>query len=1046
MIYKIYDKPISKNERQELNDKILISVLKGRTDISNDDIYNYYTGIGGLHGLEMKDFDNFHDYTEAKKALELGQFFTPHLLCKKMVELAAPTYSDTVLDMCCGMGNFFNHLPNQYNVYGCDIEENAVKVAKRLYPDANIELNDMQYYDPKMSFDIILGNPPFNIDIDGISSQHFFSHKAFWLLKPGGLMLLVMPMSYLANESTDRTYINMINRDFSFIGQTKLASNTFKSVGVSNFETKFMAFLRKSDSMDMTPYKPEEFISIQDMDNRLKEIRQYRKKLRLKLVQEENMLSEGSLSSRLHDYKQKQKSLKSDLKNKKTVTQKSHHLDNLFKSLSCQVGKKSFERDVQKYLYELKTHKRLSSVYPKAEAFVAKYRNQRPPHNCSEEQRKHWENHTRITPEQVLKRLRLYVKNQNKKAQKRYELRHTQYGFILKNLANPFAVKNTNKYVSMVDLIANDAQLPVPQKMTPLLKKQYNYANKFIDRKKRDFERESGKFKEMQRVKSLDNYLDGLTFVSMKQKLSKFSDLQKFDAGLLFQKRYSLLNWQQGSGKTAVLYHFGKYHMINRRVKNVVIVAPSNAVHMTWEKFLKYNNEEYVLATKPEDLQNIQEGKFVIISVSMLGKVDDAIRQFMRERSQKVCLLFDESDELTSDLSLRTKRTLKCFRRAKYKMLGTGTTTRNYISELYSQFQLLYNSSVLFLCHCPEYYYENDDKLIISKTNNYFNKPFPPRGGAYLFKACFNPGKATVFGIEKQNQDVYNKIALWDIIERTIVTRKFKEFAGDKYDIHTHTVEPGIGELGVYEKVLDDFVSICNMYFQNTGDARKDSALKIVRQIQLLIKACSVPDSMPGYIGTGLPKKVIHIEGMIRNMKERVAVGTTSIDALDYYEKHFKDAFPDRPLFVIKGNVTFNKRQKLIDKFESTENGILICTQQSLKSSINIPECNEVILESLQWNIPRMEQFYFRFIRFDSDGFTNVHFVNYASSIEQNIMSLILTKERLNDFIQTGEVTEESAVFDEFGVSTSVIDSLFVREYNDEGKSFIRWGQQKIVA
>ncbi len=52
-----------------------------------------------------------------------------------------------------------------------------------------------------MNVDIILGNPPFNLDMDGIKSQHFFSHKAYWLLNPGGLMLLVMPASYLASES-----------------------------------------------------------------------------------------------------------------------------------------------------------------------------------------------------------------------------------------------------------------------------------------------------------------------------------------------------------------------------------------------------------------------------------------------------------------------------------------------------------------------------------------------------------------------------------------------------------------------------------------------------------------------------------------------------------------------------------------------------------------------------------------------------------------------------------------------------------------------------
>ncbi len=63
-----------------------------------------------------------------------------------------------------------------------------------------------------------------------------------------------------------------------------------------------------------------------------------------------------------------------------------------------------------------------------------------------------------------------------------------------------------------------------------------------------------------------------------------------------------------------------------------------------------------------------------------------------------------------------------------------------------------------------------------------------------LFKACHCPGKASVFGIEKQNQDVYNKDELFSLIARTIITRKFKDFAGEKYKVRMHTVTPSDGE------------------------------------------------------------------------------------------------------------------------------------------------------------------------------------------------------------------------------------------------------------
>ncbi len=185
---------------------------------------------------------------------------------------------------------------------------------------------------------------------------------------------------------------------------------------------------------------------------------------------------------------------------------------------------------------------------------------------------------------------------------------------------------------------------------------------------------------------------------------------------------------------------------------------------------------------------------------------------------------------------------------------------------------------------------------------------------------------------------------------------------------------------------------------------------------------------------------------MLRGIPGKVAVGCTTLETLDMYGRYIEAEFPDRQVFVIKGEVSFRRREKIIKQFEDTINGILICTQQSLKSSANIPSCNEVILESLQWNIPKMEQFYFRFIRLDSKERTNVHFVSYLDSIEQNLMALVLTKERLNEFIKTGEVKDESDIFEEFDISMSVIESLLIKTMDSEGNVRVTWGSQRVAA
>lgn len=303
-----------------------------------------------------------------------------------------------------------------------------------------------------------------------------------------------------------------------------------------------------------------------------------------------------------------------------------------------------------------------------------------------------------------------------------------------------------------------------------------------------------------------------------------------------------------------------------------------------------------------------------------------------------------------------------------------------------------------------------------------------------------------MFGIEKRTQDVYNKDHLWKLIRKTILTRKFREFAGDKYEICTHNVTPSAGEKAVYNTILKEFCRICAIYFTSTGDAKKDAALRISRQMKLLIRACSVAHILPDYFGNPFPQKVRDIAQMVREIPEKVAIGCTSLEALDLYADYMRTFFAPRPLFVIQGAVGFKQRLRIIDQFEATANGILVSTQQSLKSSINIPTCNEVILESMQWNIPRMEQYYFRFIRLDSTQKKHIHFVLNDQSIEQNLMALITTKERLNEFVKTGEVKDQAEIFEEFDVPVDLIDNLLQRERDENGGFYFAWGGQKIAA
>lgn len=998
-MYRIIPQNIPQDRRAEVNEKILFAISSGKDMIPPESVYNCYTGIGGLHGLKQSDYASYNEYAEAKREAEMGQFFTPHEICREMVEMLAPSVSDTILDMCCGMGNFFNHLPNLHNAHGFDIDPNAVTVAKYLYPDADIARCDIRQFRPDVRFDIVIGNPPFNLHFDGCPSQEYYMRKAYEVLNPAGLLMVIVPRSFMQSVQWEKTRTAEINGCFSFIGQCELPTNAFASVGVDNFATKIMAFMRHSKHIEMLPYKDDEFVTKGVLNERIASAKRMRSELRLDIMRE------------------------------------SHGID--------KAEAEYFEYKVRKYMYELKAHEPLRKHLDKAVALVAKFRNQRPPENCSNEDFKKWER-SRLTTNKVLSTLRRYISTQNVVPRKEIALVRTSYGFELKQYAPRMLDGIEHRKAHMNDLILGRCPLPKPATLTVANIRQIRAAERTIRRKRREYELQNIPFADMTEDASLGEYLDGLTFKNKEGEVCRFTELQKHDLNLVMQKRYALLNWQQGSGKTAAVYHRAKYLLKKRKVKNVIVLAPAIAVNMTWCPFLKMNGEPYIFIKRADDWNAVRDGEFIVISTSSLGKLKRSSMRFVKTKSRKLGLVFDESDEITNPLSQRTKYALSIFRRLKYKILDTGTTTRNNITELYSQFELLYNNSVNMLSENELIYSQDRDGNIDSESNPYYGRPFPALRGHVLFKASHCPGKTTVFGIEKQNQDVYNKDALSDMIARTVITRKFKDFAGEKYRVRTHTVTPSTAEYEVYRVIIQEFYRICRLYYESTGDARKDAGLRLMRQIKLLIKACSVPHLLEGYTGDEYPSKSRYIENMIRGIHGKVAVGCTSIAAFELYENYLKRAFPDRPVFTVKGDTPFDKRQDTVTRFDKSVNGILVCTQQSLSSSVNIPTCNDVILESLQWNIPRMEQYYFRFIRLDSQERKNVHFITYGDSIEQNIMALVLTKERLNDFIKTGDVKRQSEIFEEFDISTSVIDSLLKREQDADGKLKISWGSQRV--
>lgn len=256
MKYQPQNLRFSLEQRRMLNEKVLYLIDShscAQYDITGDDIFNAYTGIGGLHGLSREDFDNYHEYSEQKKIFESGQFFTPPKLCELVMACLRLSEYDLVADLTCGMGNFFNHAPVETNVYGCELDLNAYRVARYLYPQANLVHGDIRAYQPDVRFDYVVGNPPFHLrwwleDGSEMASQLYYCVKAAELLKPMGILALIVPQSFLADQFMDGNMIRVMEGRFRFLGQVILPDSAFSALGVNSMPTKLQFWQARSSS------------------------------------------------------------------------------------------------------------------------------------------------------------------------------------------------------------------------------------------------------------------------------------------------------------------------------------------------------------------------------------------------------------------------------------------------------------------------------------------------------------------------------------------------------------------------------------------------------------------------------------------------------------------------------------------------------------------------------------------------------------------------------------------------------------------------------
>jgi len=1010
MKYQPTASTIPQEKRAEVNDKLLFMVDYDKLDeygVTRQDVFNAYTGGGGLHGLKYEDYDNYYTYSQAKKEIDSGQYLTPPAVANFLMRCLNPGKEDIVMDLTGGTGVFANSMPVERNFHMNEIDIKAVKIAKCLYPEANITHGDIREYNPKVKADIIVGNPPFNLEWcyngERMQSQYYYCLKADQLLNPGGILALIVPNSFLNDDFTEGAKIKEIEERFSFICQFDLPDDFFLQSGVKSFNTKIMLFYANSRHMDQIPFQ--------------------------------NVKTEVSVSDEGADFVY-DTFLKAHMEKKKALKTKLFY-ESLCGDQKCETAE--FLSKIKTYLFHIKTNPKTEHLYVSCLQFVDDYKNQKQPEGMTYGE---WLK-VKKNPADVIRYLKETLRSQSRPPERDViELVKSGHSLRLKaRSAKMEALLERSRDTKAMDISEMVWYGSYPFKDTQF--------QKLIKRKGLAYENQAIPYDDVTPDDGILEFLRDFTiYDSLNERDIKLNERQLLDTARILSKPYGILQWEQGSGKTISALAQHAYRIKHNNIFCSFVVSTAISIHNNWDVVLPFYGVDYLLIRTWEDVAKIRRGQLVLLTLDMLIRLQRHVKKFVKRHSQKLFLLFDESDAITNIESKRAMAVKNCFRRLRYKTLLTGTLTRNNVNESFSGFELLYNNSVNMTCSC-EYIYvreKNQDELF-AQYNEMQGKPFPAfREGYKLFQSCFLPEKITVFGVGQNTQDLYNAEHLDEILGYTVITRTFEEITGKKiYKIHQLTCKQTEAEKALYKLATEEFHELEYLYKYNLS-YRKTAMLRIINQLLTMLRICAAPQTFKEYQSSEMPSKFASVMEMLAaNPDQRIAVGVRHIKVMEAYAAVIREQFPGRQLFAVSGqSSSLKQRREVVKAMEQTENGILLSTQQALSCAVNFDCIDTCLIPELFWNNAAMSQYYFRFIRYTSTRFKNVYFITNAHTIESNLLKMVMVKEKLNLYMKNQHL-DDSEVEEKFGIDFDLLSMLSRKERDEDGNVVVRWGEQKVA-
>ena len=232
-------------------------------------VLSQYVGWGGLADAfdpgkdswakeyaELKGLLSEDEYAAARSST-LNAHYTSPTVIRTIYDAVERMgfHSGNILEPSMGVGNFFGMLPDSMadsRLYGVELDSITGRIAKKLYPQADITVAGFETTDRRDFYDLAVGNVPFGqykvndkaYNKLGFSIHNYFFAKTIDQVRPGGIVAFVT--SRYTMDSKDSTARKHMAERADLLGAIRLPNNAFKANAGTEVVSDII-FLQKRD-------------------------------------------------------------------------------------------------------------------------------------------------------------------------------------------------------------------------------------------------------------------------------------------------------------------------------------------------------------------------------------------------------------------------------------------------------------------------------------------------------------------------------------------------------------------------------------------------------------------------------------------------------------------------------------------------------------------------------------------------------------------------------------------------------------------------------